>query len=62
MEEVVDRAPDEAVSLDHLGDIYLAMGRKREALYMWKQAIDLASPEDNILDEVKTKLKKYNAG
>ena len=62
MEEVIDRAPDEAVSLDHLGDIYLAMGRKREALYMWKQAIDLASPEDNILDEVKTKLKKYNAG
>ena len=62
MEEVIDRAPDEAVSLDHLGDIYLAMGRKREALYMWRQALDLASPEDDILEEVKTKLKKYNAG
>ena len=62
MEEVLDRAPGEAISLDHLGDIYLAMGRKREALYMWRQARDLASPEDNILDEVEAKLQKYNAG
>ena len=38
MEEVIIRAPGEAISLDHLGDIYFAMGRKREAFYMWKQA------------------------
>ena len=62
MEEVINRAPGEAISLDHLGDIYFSMGRKREALYMWKQAKDLAEPEDNILDKLEIKLNKYNAG
>ena len=33
MEEVILRAPGEAISLDHLGDIYFALGRKREAYY-----------------------------
>ena len=62
MEEVIMRAPGEAISLDHLGDIYFAMGRKREALYMWKQAKDLAEPEDNIIDNILLKLKRNNAG
>ncbi len=62
MEEVVLRAPAEAISLDHLGDIYFSLGRKREAYYMWKQAIDLAEPEDDILDSVQMKIEKYYAG
>ena len=62
MEEVINRAPAEAISLDHLGDIYFALGRKREAYYMWKQAFDLAKPEDDILDSVKMKIEKFNAG
>ena len=62
MEEVIDRAPDEAVSLDHLGDIYFAMGRKREAYYMWKQAKDLATHEDNIIESVLSKIEKYESG
>ena len=62
MEEVLSQAPGEAISLDHLGDIYLAMGRKREALYMWRQAKDLAEHKDNIIDSVVAKLEKHNAG
>ena len=62
MEEVIIRAPGEAISLDHLGDIYFAMGRKREALYMWRQAKDLVEPEDNIIDKILIKLNKYDAG
>ena len=62
MEEVIIRAPGEAISLDHLGDIYFAMGRRREALYMWRQAKDLAEPEDNIIDKILIKLNKYDAG
>ena len=62
MEEVIIRAPAEAISLDHLGDIYFAMGRRREALYMWRQARDLAEPEDNIIDKILIKLNKYDAG
>ena len=62
MEEVISRAPAEVISLDHLGDIYFAMGRKREAIFMWRQAKDLAEPEDEILESLKIKLIKYNAG
>ena len=29
---------------------------------MWKQASDLAEPEDNIIDGIETKLDMYNAG
>jgi len=62
MEEVTIMAPGEAISLDHLGDIYFAMGREREAIYMWKQANDLAEPEDNIIGGIKKKLEMYDAG
>ena len=62
MEEVIVLAPGEAISLDHLGDIYFAMKRKREAKYFWKQALDLAEPEDMIEDILKQKLEKLNAG
>ena len=61
MEEVIDMVPGEAISLDHLGDIYFAMNRKREAAYYWKQAKDLARPEDNIIESIEIKLRKYNA-
>ena len=29
---------------------------------MWKQASDLAEPEDDILDGIQKKLDMYNAG
>tara|TARA_Y100000590_G_C15687335_1_gene1002101 strand:- start:247 stop:1572 length:1326 start_codon:yes stop_codon:yes gene_type:complete len=62
MEEVLVLAPGEAISIDHLGDIYFAMGRTREAFYMWKQAKDLAEPEDDIIDDIVYKLEKYKDG
>ena len=61
MEEVIDMVPGEAISLDHLGDIYYAMNRKREASFFWKQAKDLPSPEDEIIEKIEKKLKEYNA-
>ena len=61
MEEVIDMVPGEAISLDHLGDIYFAMNRKREAVYFWRQAKDLAKPEDEITDKIQIKLKEYDA-
>ena len=62
MERVIDIAPGEAISLDHLGDIYFSLGRKREAYFMWIQALDLAAPEDNISENVQIKIEKYNEG
>ena len=62
MEKVIILAPGEAISLFHLADIYYAMNRKREAYFYWKQALDLAQPEDEIKDELIEKLKFYNEG
>jgi len=59
MEKVVDMAPGEAISLDHLGDIYFSLNRKREATFFWNQAKDLAEPEDNITENIIEKLEKY---
>ncbi len=61
MEEVIDMVPGEAISLDHLGDIYFALNRKREAIYFWRQAKDLAKPEDEIIDDIEIKLREYDA-
>ena len=61
MEEVIDMVPGEAVSLDHLGDIYFAMNRKREAIYFWRQAKDLAKPADELFDSIESKLREYDA-
>ena len=61
MEEVIDIVPGETISLDHLGDIYFAMNRTREAVYFWRQARDLAKPEDKIIDKIEYKLNKYDA-
>ena len=60
MEKVILMAPGEAVSLDHLADIYFEINRKREAIFFWKQALDLANPEDMISDQIKIKLEKKN--
>ena len=62
MEKVIDLAPGEAISLDHLGDIYYAMNRKREAIHFWKQALELAEPEDEIEEKLRSKLDRFNAG
>ena len=61
MEEVIDMVPGEAISLDHLGDIYLALNRKREAIYFWRQAKDLAKPEDKITENIQKKLSEHDA-
>ena len=59
MEQVIILAPGEAISLDHLADIYFAINRKREAVYFWQQAKDLSEPEDGIFDQIEEKIKKY---
>ena len=62
MEEVIVLAPGEAISLDHLGDIYFSMKRKREAVFFWRQALDLAEPEDKIVDLLQKKIAENDDG
>ena len=42
--------------------VTVSLGREKEAYFMWKQALDLAEPEDDISESVKNKIDKYNAG
>ena len=58
MEKVIDMAPGESISLDHLGDIYFAMNRKREAIYFWNQAIDLADSDDDLIKKINKNVLK----
>ena len=62
MEKVINMAPGEVISLDHLGDIYFSLNRKREAVFFWSQAKDLAEPDDHITESLEKKLEEYYAG
>ena len=62
MEKAIILAPGEIVSLDHLGDIYFAMNRKREAFYLWKQVLDLIHSDRTIHESVTNKLKGFYEG
>jgi len=61
MEQVILMAPGEAISIDHLADIYFMLNRKREANFFWKQALDLAGSEDIIKKSLIKKLEINNA-
>ena len=60
MEKVIIMAPGETISLDHLGDIYYAMNRKREAYYLWQQALDLTELDDEAEEKLIKKIADYN--
>lgn len=57
-EQVSDLLPGSSVAADHLGDIYQALGRYREAGYQYKKALDLSSdlrPDDVLKIQKKQK-------
>ena len=52
MEKAVSLMPVDPVVNDHLGDVYWAVGRTREAEFQWKRALSFITDETN-LEEVK---------
>ncbi len=50
-------APDEAVIAEHVGDCYLALGDKENALAYYKKALTLF-PEPKVMKEIMDKVKK----
>ena len=46
MERAVELMPVDPVVNDHLGDVYWAVGRGREAEFQWKRALSFVDPED----------------
>ncbi|MEM6372678.1 MAG: tetratricopeptide repeat protein [Pseudomonadota bacterium] len=46
MESAVELMPVDPVVNDHLGDVYWAVGREREAQFQWMRALSFVDPED----------------
>jgi tetratricopeptide (TPR) repeat protein len=46
MERAVELMPVDPVVNDHLGDVYWAVGREREAQFQWMRALSFVDPEE----------------
>lgn len=57
-EKTADRMPYSALVQSHLGDIYRALGRKREAVYQYRKALNLKEDmTENLRLELKQKIE-----
>jgi len=52
-EKTVDKMPQSSVANAHLGDVYLALGRRREAIFQYNKALALSY---DLTPELKTEL------
>ncbi len=58
LEKSVAILPKSSEILDHLGDCYLMLGRKNEAIFEWKKAIKYEK-DKNVIRNIREKLIKY---
>ncbi|MEN9061672.1 tetratricopeptide repeat protein [Ponticoccus litoralis] len=61
MERAAELMPIDPIVNDHLGDVYWAVGRQREAEFMWKRALSFAdmsdSAEEADVDRIRRKIE-----
>jgi len=60
LEAVKDEEGKHVEIYDHLGDVYMALGQKAEAVAAWKKGVEAAGPgktEQQRKQEVERKLK-----
>ena len=57
MERAVELEPTDPVLNDHLGDIYWAVGRQREAQFQWRRALSFGPSDDMDSAVVRRKLE-----
>ena len=57
LEKAVALSPSSATIIDHLGDVYWKLGRKREAGFQWKRALEF-EPTDEEKATIDIKLDK----
>ena len=58
LEKSVAILPKSSEILDHLGDFYLMLGRKDEAIFEWKKAIKYEK-DKYVIRNIREKLIKY---
>lgn len=55
IERALEESPKGSVEMhDHLGDIYLQLGRKRDAVDQWQKALNLAGTDEKIEEKIKS--------
>ena len=58
LETAVEKKPYDPVLNDHLGDVYWKNGRKNEAYFQWKRALDYPGDAQDIdLEKIESKLQ-----
>ncbi len=57
LEKAVELMPVDPVVNDHLGDIYWAVGRKREAEFQWKRALSFKPETEEEAGRIRRKLE-----
>ena len=58
LEQASDMNPGNAVISDHLGDAYWFGGRKNEAVFQWKHALDLKEDAESVdKNEIRRKIE-----
>ncbi len=58
LEKSVSILPRSAEVIDHLGDCYFMLNRKKEAIFEWKKALKYETDKD-IIQNIKAKIKKH---
>ena len=58
MEKSVSILPKESEVIDHLGDCYLMLNRKKEAVFEWKKALKHET-DLKIIKKIREKINKY---
>jgi predicted negative regulator of RcsB-dependent stress response len=56
MEHAVELEAVDPLVNDHLGDVYWAVGRKREAEFQWRRALSFGPGDDLDMERVRRKL------
>ena len=55
----IELEPDNSEIIDHLGDIYYEIGRKKEAIYEWNRAL-IGNGDNQLKKNIRSKLIKHN--
>ena len=58
LEKSVSILPKESEVIDHLGDCYLMLNRKKEAVFEWKKALKYET-DSKVIKKIKVKISKY---
>ena len=58
LERSVSILPRSAEVIDHLGDCYLMLDRKKEAVFEWNKALKYET-DKNIIKKIKEKIRKH---